>query len=102
MGYKFNRTDNNQLAVVKRFRSLGCQVFVTSNLGHGFGDILVRISRQHKRPYLFVIEIKDGSKPPSQQKLTPDEEKFHELFEGCVHIITCEQDVDNLVRWVRE
>ncbi len=99
--YKFQRVDKNQNEIVKRFRDLGCHVFITSGVGHGFPDLFVRIERVPEllpnRPWCGLIEVKDGKKPPSQQKLTEDEIKFHEIFEGCVYIITSLAEVDRLV-----
>lgn len=93
MGYA-KRTDFNQSRIVERFRSLGCQVFVTSSLGKGFVDLVVKAPYSHRA---LLVEVKDGSKPPSQQKLTPDEIKFHNDWFGCVHIIKSEDEATELV-----
>jgi len=29
-----------------------------------------------------VLEVKDGNKPPSERKLTPDQVKWHESWRG--------------------
>ena len=94
MGYRVRRIDSNQNAIVKRFRALGCVVAVTSSIGNGFPDLVVRHNWSTK---VLLIEIKDGSKSKSRQKLTPDEEKFHMDWSGCVHIIRSEQDADRLI-----
>jgi hypothetical protein len=75
------RIDGNQNQVVKELRSIGCTVLITSQL-KGCFDILVGY-----RGLNFCFEIKDPSKPPSQRKLTPDEQKFHDTWEGSVYII---------------
>jgi hypothetical protein len=35
-----------------------------------------------------MVEIKDGTKPPSQRKLTKDEVSFHSNWSGQVQICT--------------
>lgn len=82
------RIDANQNEIVKAFRSLGCSVFVTSALGHGFPDIAVGL---RGRNYFF--EIKDGKKCASSQKLTEDEVKFMQNWKGHYEIIRCVDDV---------
>jgi hypothetical protein len=61
------RIDANQPEIVKAFRQLGCEVAITSNLGHGFPDLIVG---KPKRQKVVLVEVKDGSKPPSARKLT--------------------------------
>lgn len=79
------RTDANQTAIVATLRGVGCSVFITSSLGGGFGDI---VAGRHGVNYL--LEIKDGSKPPSARKLTPDEQKFHDEWKGQVCVVATE------------
>ena len=90
------RVDSNQPAIVKQLRSVpGCKVLILSMVGKGCPDIMVGYQRKN-----FLIEIKDGDKPPSRRKLTPDEKKFHKqwagqvdtalTFEDCLRIIGIE------------
>ncbi len=55
----------------------------TGDVGKGFPDLVVLfMDRVH------LLEIKDGSLPPSKRKLTPDEKKFHQQWESsCVHVV---------------
>lgn len=94
MGYKFHRIDQNQKKIVKRFRELGCVVAITSSVGYGFPDLVCRHPWSDK---ILMIEIKDGDKPPSAQKLTPAEMKFHDDWAGCVYIIKSEAEAGDLV-----
>lgn len=48
---------------------------------------------QNMRLLGMVKEIKDGSKPPSRRKLTPAEEKFHDLWTGRVDICNSFEEV---------
>jgi len=81
------RTDANQKHVVKAFRDLGYSVALTFQLGSGFPDIVISKLLPSKHRFTALIEIKDGAKPKSQQKLTPDEETFHSSWQGEIAII---------------
>lgn len=96
MSYRVKRTDSNQKSIVETFRALGGHVYVTSDVGKGFPDIILGLKGNFGR-WLGMIEIKDGSRPPSQRKLTEDEEKFHDEWKGFVHIITSEEEAIALV-----
>ena len=87
------RIDANQNEIVETFRKMGCKVSITSSLGKGFPDVIVKVGRN-----IYMIQIKNGDKPPSQQKLTPAEEKFHREW-GCVHIIN---SVERAIDFVNE
>lgn len=76
------RTDDNQNEIVQALRAVGASVAITSALGSGFPDI---VAGYRGKNYLF--EIKDGSKPPSRRKLTPDEQEFHDLWRGAVIVV---------------
>ena len=47
----------------------------------------------------YMIEIKDGSKPPSKRRLTPDEEDFHAGWRGRIEVI---ESVDDVIEFDRE
>lgn len=64
---------------------------VTSQLGNGFPDIVVG-----KRGANLLVELKDGDKPPSAQKLTADELKFAVTWRGSVIVA---RDVDEVLKW---
>lgn len=66
------RTDANQIALVRVLRREGCEVAVTSGVGRGFPDLVVRTPRGS----VFLVELKDGSKPAGARRLTPDELAF--------------------------
>lgn len=91
------RIDANQHAIVGAFRQLGCSVHITSNVHGGFPDIVVGI-----RGINILVEIKDGSKPPSKRKLTPDEQAFHDEWKGGVVIVESVDDVVALVNSIKQ
>ena len=76
------KSDANQREIVATFRSIGCSVAVTSGLGDGFTDLVVA-----RRGKTILVEIKDGSKPPSARKLTPDQITFHAEWRGIIVIV---------------
>lgn len=71
------RVDVNQSRIVKALREYGATVAITSQLGGGFPDIVVGYACRN-----FMFEIKDPKKPLSQRKLTPDEQRFSDAWEG--------------------
>lgn len=85
------RTDDNHAAIAAAFRRLGATVAHTHQIGSGFPDLVVCIRGRH----VVLVEIKDGKKSPSAQKLTPAEEAFHALWP--VEIVKSEDDVVNLI-----
>lgn len=70
------RLDANHLEVVRALRAAGCAVWSTAALGGGFPDLVVF----HVRCGVRLLEVKDGSKPPSARRLTDDERDFGRLF----------------------
>ena len=84
------RTDANHKEISKIFESLGWSVLDIHQIPN-CADIIVG-----KLMHNVVIEIKDGSKPPSKRKLTPGEIKFKDRWRGDYRIVTCLQDVIDL------
>lgn len=76
------RIDTNQPEIVQALRAIGASVAPTHMIGRGFPDIVVGF-----RGLNFLIEIKDGSKPPSKRQLTPDEQEWHEAWQGKVVVV---------------
>ena len=75
------RVDANQPEIVAALRTFGASVAITSQAGQGFPDIVVGY-----RGVNYMIEIKDSAKPPSAQKLTADQEPFHEAWRGQIAV----------------
>lgn len=71
------RTDANQQEIVEALRKVGATVHVTSHVGEGFPDLVVGFRWQ-----TYLMELKDGDKPPSGRKLTPDEKFFLDHWKG--------------------
>lgn len=75
------KVDDNHGEIVKAFRKAGASVKPVHQL-KGFVDILVGY-----RGVDQLVEIKDGNKSPSKQKLTPDEEEFWATWKGRAPVI---------------
>jgi len=87
------RVDANQKEIVKTFRDLGASVFILSAVGKGCPDILVGIFGNN-----YLIEIKDGNKAPSAQKLTEHEEIFFNTWKGQVCVLKSNEEVIKFIR----
>lgn len=84
------RTDANQVTIMKALRQMGCEVLSLAAVGHGCPDLLV--CRGHR---LCLVEVKDGAKVKSAQKLTPDQVAFHSKWP--VHVVTSLDEAVNVV-----
>ena len=86
------RKDDNHTEISNAFERLGWSVLDIHQIPN-CADILVG-----KWKLSIVIEIKDGSKPPSKQKLTTGEMAFRDRWRGDYRIVTCIQDVIDIDR----
>ena len=76
------RIDANQPEIVAALRGVGASVQPLHMVGGGVPDLLVA-----HRMQTYLIEIKDGSKPPSARKLTQDQIQWHDDWRAPVHIV---------------
>jgi len=76
---------------------MGASVLILSAVGKGCPDVLVGINGLNA-----LVEIKDGSKIPSKQKLNALEEEFHEKWRGHVCVIKNEQEAAQLIYKMRD
>lgn len=77
-----SKTDDNQAEIVSALRLVGWSVLPLHAVGKGCPDLLVA-----KGDVTFLIEVKDGSKPPSARKLTPDQVEFHAAWRGRIVVV---------------
>lgn len=84
------RVDANQGEIVAAARAVGAEVQHLHSVGSGCPDLLVAFRGQW-----YVVEVKDGSKPPSARKLTDKERDWHDKFSryAPVHIWATVDDV---------
>ena len=76
------RVDRNHGEIADAFRKLGCSFLSLAPLGKGVPDAAIGYGG-----LTILIEIKDGAKAKSQQKLTPDQEAFWDTWKGGVRLV---------------
>lgn len=91
-----SRVDDNQRLLVELWRRMGASVLILSDVGNGCPDVLVGYNGLNA-----LVEIKDGSKVPSKQKLTSLEADFHDSWRGHVCIVRDEEEAKNLIYRMR-
>lgn len=69
--------DANHEAVVSALRSCGATVHSLAAVGDGCPDLLVGW-----RGMTILVEVKDGSKPPSRRRLTQAQVDWHAAWRG--------------------
>jgi len=79
---KRGKVDLNQPEIVDALRKVGATIQSLANIGNGCPDILVG----HDGVW-YVIEIKNGNLAPSKQRLTSDEDKWHQSAQTPVHVV---------------
>jgi Holliday junction resolvase len=88
------RRDDNHRDIVATFRACHASVLDTASLGNGAPDLIIGYNKQ-----TVLVEVKDGSKPPSKRKLTLDEVEFMNTWRGKYVII---ESVDDVIALLRE
>ena len=71
------KIDANQVEIVKALRKAGATVQSLASVGKGVPDLLVGYANK-----TALIEVKDGAKVKSAQKLTPDQLNWHANWRG--------------------
>lgn len=71
------KVDANHEAVVSALRSCGATVHSLAAVGDGCPDLLVGW-----RGMTLLVEVKDGSKPPSRRRLTQAQVDWHAAWRG--------------------
>jgi hypothetical protein len=80
------RVDGNHADIAKAYEALGCRVRSTAALGFGFPDLVVAWGG-----ICSLVEVKDGTLPPSRRALTDREEAFARDFP--TRLVTSKIDV---------
>lgn len=87
-----SRTDANQSAIIAALRQIGASVADTSAVGGGFPDLVAGF-----RGRTWLLECKDGAKPPSARKLTPAQVEFKATWRGHWAVVTSEAEAIEVV-----
>ena len=74
---KFGKIDANHADIVDALRRVGASVVSLASVGNGVPDLLVGFNGR-----TCLLEIKDGSKPPSHQTLTKAQLDFISVWRG--------------------
>jgi hypothetical protein len=86
------RRDSNESDIVKAMREAGAYVKIIND--EGLFDLLCWNNGR-----TLLLEIKDGSRPPSARRLTDAEQKFHDEWPGTnLHIINSVQEALDLLK----
>lgn len=92
---KAAKVDSNELVIVGILQREGCIVSRVcgrgADINSGFPDLVVSYQRGSRRETI-LIEIKDGDKAPSRQKLRPNQEEFRRKWKGRIYVVTNEDE----------
>ncbi len=86
-----HRIDANQPDIVAALRAAGATVCSLAGAADGMPDLMVGASGK-----TALIEVKDGSRCPSERRLTPDQRKWHAEWQGGTLAVVC--DVESALR----
>jgi hypothetical protein len=78
-----NRKDANQGEIVAALEKIGATVWVMDQPC----DLLVGLAGKN-----WLLEVKDGNKPPSARKLTVEQEAFKASWVGQFDVVTSPQE----------
>ena len=90
MPRRASNIDANQPEIVKKLRDRGVEVYVTSDIGGGFPDLVCAYQGVN-----ILVEIKNPKKSPAGQRLTPAQRIFHKRWKlhGPCIVAKCTGDV---------
>ena len=94
------RVDENQKEIVAALRKAGVSVLILSDLGKGCPDIAIGFETGWGKRNYF-LELKNGDKPLSAQKLTSAEQSFFDTWRGQVAIVRSVNDALNFVNNIK-
>jgi hypothetical protein len=87
------KRDENEDAIVRALNKVGCVIERLS--AKGVPDLMVWSPYDRQ---IVLLEVKDGTKPPSARKLTPEQERWHDKWcEAPVYVVT---SIDEAMRAV--
>lgn len=76
------RADENQFEIIQKLRAVGVSVQPLHNVGFGCPDLVCGFCGRN-----VLMEVKMVG-----EKLRPDQQKWHDLWKGQVHIVYSWQD----------
>lgn len=82
-----SKVDTNHSAVVNALRQAGCSVQSLAASGDGVPDLLVGRAGRN-----YLLEVKDGKRAPSEQRLTLRQLEWHRMWRGSVSVVKSPED----------
>ncbi len=89
---KRGRVDGNHGEIVATLRKWGVSVQSLADIGGGCPDLLCSRAGVN-----YLLEVKDGSRIPSEKRLTPDEKAWHKKWSGQVAVVETVHQALNVV-----
>jgi hypothetical protein len=89
----YPKLDANHGDVLRALLEIGCSVQSLASVGLGVPDLLCGIAGIN-----ILIEVKDGSLPPSKRKLEPDQTKWHNGWKGQHGVANSPEEAVAIVR----
>ena len=86
------KIDANQSDIVAVLRQMGVSVQSLAAVGSGCPDLLCGWRGRN-----YLLEVKDGSKPPSERTLTRDQVEWHSTWPGQVAVVYSVSDAIDVV-----
>jgi hypothetical protein len=86
------KIDASQPAIVAALKAVGCSVQSLAAIGKGCPDLLA-----YKAGEYWLIEVKDGARPPSERGLRDTQTAWHAAWAGPVHVVNSVVDALALV-----
>ena len=81
------RVDANHADIRLALRQAGASVFDLAPVGRGCPDLCVGFRGRN-----YLLEVKDGSKSRSRQRLTPAQVATHSAWQGRIQVVTSEYE----------
>jgi hypothetical protein len=100
MARRANRKDANHAAIARLLQQVGAHVIDAAAAPTLGFDLLVAY-----RGKIYIMEVKDGSKPPSERQLTPNEQEQQAALtrHGVMyHIVLSEDDALKVIGAIDE
>ena len=95
MAFRARRRDANEPEIIAALEAVGVSVQALN--AKGVPDLLLGVAGGN-----ILLEVKDGDKPPSARKLTPDQVAWHEGWRGQVQVANSTDEALSLVQDIRE
>lgn len=90
------KVDANQAEIVAALRAVFAMVQPLHAVGQGCPDLLVSYNGVN-----YLIEVKDGRRPPSDRRLTPDQVEWHASWRGPVAVAETVNDALTIIGALR-